>query len=82
MRTKTRNTTLHYFRLLLFVFASILFTNCSGDDGGNNDTDGSIENNEFTSPRATFIAITPNVTASSEATYNWAVKKALSDNIH
>lgn len=81
MMTKMRNTTLHYFRLLLFIFVSILLTNCSdSDDEGSNDTGGSIENNEFSTPRATFITVSPNAVVSSEATYSWIIKNAPSAN--
>lgn len=77
------NKPLKHFRALFFILATALVTNCSsGDDGTDNGNPptGGIANNEYNAQRATIIPITINSTASTNATYNWSMTNAPSDN--
>ncbi|AYN03980.1 cell surface protein [Flavobacterium sp. 140616W15] len=77
------NKPLKHFRALFFILAAALVTNCSsGDDGTDNGNPptGGIANNEYNAQRATILAITINSTASTNATYNWSMTNAPSDN--
>ena len=71
------NGILKCFRLLLLFFTIAVLTNCSGDDANDNQN---IVNNEYNTQRATIITLAANTVVSSDATYNWTVKTAPSEN--
>lgn len=71
------NRILKGFRLLLLFVAIAVLINCSGDDANDNQN---IVNNEYNTQRATIIALAASTAVSSDATYNWTVKTAPSEN--
>lgn len=68
---------LKYFRLLLLFVTTTVLINCSGDDANDNQN---IVNNEYNTQRATIMTLAANTVVSSDATYNWTVKTASSEN--
>lgn len=69
------------FQFFLLVILAIALTNCSG--GGDDDSDsggGQTENAEFKIQRFTILTISPKMTASADATYNWTVENVSSEN--
>lgn len=72
---------LKHFRLLLLLIFSIILTNCSDNDSGNTAPDNQqIENNEFKTQRFTIISLISKVNAAADASYNWTIKNASSEN--
>ena len=73
------NRFLKHFRTVLFLLTILSLSNCSDSNDGDSETGGG-ETNEFTTQRFTILKIPANTTANADATYNWSVTNAPSEN--
>lgn len=73
------NRFLKHFRTVLFLLTILSLSNCSDSNDGNSEAGGG-EINEFTTQRFTILTVPANTTASADATYNWSVTNAPSEN--
>jgi len=73
------NRFLNHFRTVLFLLIVLSLSNCSDSNDGDSETGGE-EINEFTTQRFTILTVPANTTASLDATYNWSVTNAPSEN--
>ncbi|KFF06461.1 PKD domain-containing protein [Flavobacterium reichenbachii] len=71
---------LKYFRSLLFAFFVIVLTNCSGGDNDTQSGGGETENYTYKTQRFTILTLSPKITASADAVYNWTIGSVSSEN--
>ncbi|WP_428232576.1 cell surface protein [Flavobacterium sp.] len=68
------------FRLVLLLLLTILLANCSDNGGGSDDSNPPISSQDINTTRFTIVEVNTNTVAGTEATYNWSVTNAPSQN--
>lgn len=73
---------LPYFRSAILLAAAVMLTNCSDNGGSNDENIPPIAGQDVTYnlQRFTILGVSPNIVAGADATYNWTVTNAPTQN--